>query len=261
MSAPRPQIVYYDMSGAELGTDETELLGYSSGWKRFTLASHSPVTAAYLEIRLTQGSEAGMVVYFDGVKLKIPGLAGKYDFTGKKEDEECGLKYFGARFYDEETGRFITKDNFTYLPNDNRILENLVENLEDVLQDGFKNSQYYNQYIYTLDNPLTNVDEDGHRAKNAVEHRFCTKTQKQNLEKIAKINRETVKNISGGPDVKEDIVDTSKIPTKMQKNLNALEFVVSRFVETITFGLQSLADKFDAIAKSSSFTVEYCGVS
>ena len=131
----KAQLVYYDMNGSVLGTDETALLGYSSGWKQFTLASHSPVTAAYLEIRLTQGSTAGMVVYFDGVKLKIPGLAGKYDFTGKKEDEECGLKYFGARFYDEEVGRFITKDSFTYLPNDNRFLENLVDSIEDVLRD------------------------------------------------------------------------------------------------------------------------------
>ena len=124
---------------------------------------------------------------------------------------------------------------------------------------GFKNSQYYNQYIYALDNPLTNVDEDGHRAKNAVEHRYCTKTQKQNLEMTAKGNRKTVENILGGPDAKGDLVDKSKIPTKTTKNLNALEWVVEQVKVVISFGLKSLADKFDAIAKSSSFTVEYCG--
>ena len=53
----KAQLVYYDMNGSVLGTDETELLGYSSGWKQFTLTSHSPATAAYMEIRLTQGSD------------------------------------------------------------------------------------------------------------------------------------------------------------------------------------------------------------
>ena len=90
-----------------------------------------------MEIRLTQYADAGMAVLFDGVKLKIPGLSGKYDYTGKKEDQEIGLKYFGARFYDSEVGRFISLDP---------------------AKDGA------NWYTYCNGNPLKYVDPDGHRA-------------------------------------------------------------------------------------------------
>jgi RHS repeat-associated protein len=34
----------------------------------------------------------------------------KYGFTGKENDADTGLIYFGARFYDPEAGRFITLD-------------------------------------------------------------------------------------------------------------------------------------------------------
>ena len=33
-----------------------------------------------------------------------------YKFTGKELDEESGMHYFGARYYDPKLGRFITKD-------------------------------------------------------------------------------------------------------------------------------------------------------
>jgi len=33
-----------------------------------------------------------------------------YQFTGKERDEETGLSYYGARYYDSATGRFISRD-------------------------------------------------------------------------------------------------------------------------------------------------------
>ena len=107
----KAQLVYYDSNGSVIAIHDSGNLGYSgSAWKEFALSSHAPVGAKTLEIRLTQDADQGMVVSFDGVRLKVPGLAGTYDYTGKKEDDGTGLYYYNARFYDPEVGRFITQD-------------------------------------------------------------------------------------------------------------------------------------------------------
>ncbi|HEX3046054.1 MAG TPA: RHS repeat-associated core domain-containing protein, partial [Bacillota bacterium] len=58
----------------------------------------------------------------------------EYQFTGKPGIDEVGLSYFGARWYDPETGRFIT---------------------QDPAKDGL------NWYEYCYDNPLKLVDPTG----------------------------------------------------------------------------------------------------
>jgi len=56
-------------------------------------------------------------------------------------DEETGLYYFGARYYNPSLGRFITPD--TIIP-------------------GFSDPQALNRYSYCLNNPINRVDPDGH---------------------------------------------------------------------------------------------------
>src|SRR3990170_6908936 len=63
-----------------------------------------------------------------------------YKFSTKNLDDESGLYYFGARYYDPETGRFITKDP------DGGDLDNPLSQ---------------NPYIYANDNPVNLVDPDG----------------------------------------------------------------------------------------------------
>ena len=58
----------------------------------------------------------------------------KYGYTGKELDDESGLNYYGARYYDSEVGRFVSVDP---------------------LADGM------NRYVYVGNNPLSNVDPDG----------------------------------------------------------------------------------------------------
>jgi RHS repeat-associated protein len=61
-------------------------------------------------------------------------------YTGNPQDP-TGLYYFGARFYDPTTGRFITEDSYNgskYAP------------------------PSQNRYVYALDNPMKYVDENGH---------------------------------------------------------------------------------------------------
>lgn len=105
----------------------------------FTLNSRAPANAATMEIFLTaEKNQSGVYgkVYFDKIVLKVPGLKGNdsYDYTGKKEDEGTGLKYFGARFYDPEVGRFLTVDP---------------------KKDGM------NWFVYCRDNPLIMIDPNG----------------------------------------------------------------------------------------------------
>ena len=62
-------------------------------------------------------------------------------FTGKELDEETGLYYYGARYYNPVIGRFITADT--------------------LIQDPY-NPQTLNRYSYTSNNPINRIDPDGH---------------------------------------------------------------------------------------------------
>jgi RHS repeat-associated protein len=71
-----------------------------------------------------------------------------YKFTGKERDAESGLDYFGARYYGNALGRFMTPDwaaNATAIP-----------------YADFGNPQSLNLYNYVGDNPLAHYDTDGH---------------------------------------------------------------------------------------------------
>jgi len=128
-SVPQVVVNFYEISSKSLS------LVSSTEWTAFTFTFHTPANATVMEIKLLESGETvGAETFFDKIKLKIPGLSGKYDYTGKKEDDETGLKYFGARFYDPETGRFLTLDP---------------------VKDGA------NWYSYCNDNPVGMVDPDG----------------------------------------------------------------------------------------------------
>jgi len=63
-----------------------------------------------------------------------------YGFTGKEKDDETGLMYYGARYYDPLTGRFTSSDPWG---------------------GDFRNPQSFNKYSYVLNNPLIFVDPTG----------------------------------------------------------------------------------------------------
>lgn len=63
-----------------------------------------------------------------------------YGFTGKELDEETGLYYYGARYYDPLIGRFVSQDPW---------------------EGDMANPQTLNRYSYVANNPLKYVDTTG----------------------------------------------------------------------------------------------------
>ena len=74
----------------------------------------------------------------------------QYTFTGKELDD-TGFYYYGARYYDPETGRFLTRDP---------------------LQGERGAPQTLNRYVYCLNNPLKYIDPAGTDPKETVEEIF-----------------------------------------------------------------------------------------
>jgi RHS repeat-associated protein len=64
-------------------------------------------------------------------------------YTGQILDEDTGLYYYNARYYDPELGRFVQADTIVPEPS---------------------NPQTLNRYSYVLNNPLAHTDPSGHGA-------------------------------------------------------------------------------------------------
>jgi RHS repeat-associated protein len=71
-----------------------------------------------------------------------------YKFTGKERDTETQLDYFGARYYSNRLGRFITPD--------------WSQVIVPVPYANFGDPQTLNQYSYVRGLPTTKADLDGH---------------------------------------------------------------------------------------------------
>jgi RHS repeat-associated protein len=79
-----------------------------------------------------------------GEEHEISGnLKNKNRFIGKEKDEETDLYYFGARYLDARTGRFIKPDPV------------------GIREADLLNPQRLNRYSYSLNNPYRYVDPDG----------------------------------------------------------------------------------------------------
>ncbi|MDD2653582.1 MAG: polymorphic toxin-type HINT domain-containing protein, partial [Candidatus Omnitrophica bacterium] len=76
----------------------------------------------------------------------------EYFFTGKKLDDETGLYYYGARYYNPLIGRFITPDTIVQAP---------------------ANPQSLNRYAYCGNNPINVIDPTGHWSWKKFWHSFA----------------------------------------------------------------------------------------
>src|SRR5258707_8645348 len=76
-----------------------------------------------------------------------------HKFTGKERDSETQLDYFGARYYSNGLGRFITPD--------------WAAKPAAVPYAVLGDPQSLNLYTYVRNIPTTNIDPDGHENLNA----------------------------------------------------------------------------------------------
>jgi len=73
-----------------------------------------------------------------------------YKFTGKKRDTETGLDYFGARYYSNGLGRFVSSD-WSPVP-------------VPIPYADLSDPQSLNQYSYVRNIPTSKADLDGHQS-------------------------------------------------------------------------------------------------
>ena len=92
-------------------------------------------------------------------------LGNEYKFTSRRWEDEIGLQYNRARFYDPEIGRFITRDPLTGGPDDPTIsyfsgvysaFHRFIKEYVDALQPDKQN-----RYVYCYNNPINLIDPLG----------------------------------------------------------------------------------------------------
>jgi RHS repeat-associated protein len=69
--------------------------------------------------------------------------ANKFGYTGHQMDQETGLIYFQARYYDPQTGRFITQDPY---------------------EGDWNTPLSLHHYLYAYGNPTTYIDLHGYKS-------------------------------------------------------------------------------------------------
>ncbi|MBN2488770.1 MAG: RHS repeat protein, partial [Methanosarcinaceae archaeon] len=97
---------------------------------------------------LSDSKESIKTIYlydaFGQIDKELGHVDNDFLFTGEQMDDETGLIYLRARYYDPDTGRFITKDPFV----------------------GFiSKTQSINRYVYTMNNPVNHIDPSGYSSE------------------------------------------------------------------------------------------------
>jgi len=87
---------------------------------------------------------------FGGERVYLNACPDNYKFTGKERDPESALDYFGARYYSNPIGRFLSCD-----PSRAGVRS--------------PDPQTWNQYSYALNNPLRYIDPDGEAPTDLIE--------------------------------------------------------------------------------------------
>jgi RHS repeat-associated protein len=90
---------------------------------------------------LAMGASNTSQRYYPYGGTRSGGVPTDYQFTGQKNDGGTGLYYYGARYYDPVTGRFVSADTVVPAPGAPQAL---------------------NRYAYTYNNPMRYRDPSGH---------------------------------------------------------------------------------------------------
>jgi RHS repeat-associated protein len=99
---------------------------------------HSDALSSTRSLSNNGGEQVANYSYdsYGKIRNKSGDISNEYTFTGRQLDEEAGLYYYRARYYDPETGRFLQQDPLGYV-------------------DGL------NLYVYCGNNPVNFIDPFG----------------------------------------------------------------------------------------------------
>lgn len=146
---------YYFLGDIPLGADDLQ-----TNTLEYTLPDHLGSTSVEVN---DLGSLLDLHAYFPFGAQSYQSLAQNINttrlFAGKTIDPENLLYYFGARYYDKNTGKFITMDPFGQKLQD---LEN------DKLNVFLSDPQRLNAYSYASNNPINNTDPTGQLSARAL---------------------------------------------------------------------------------------------
>lgn len=103
-------------------------------------------------------SELSDYMPYGKINYEIGSSENEYKFTDKLLDSETNLQYFGARYMDNELGKFISVDPaILILHNSQRLKVVTKGELEQLLS----NPQNLNSYTYAVNNPVIMEDDNG----------------------------------------------------------------------------------------------------
>jgi RHS repeat-associated protein len=113
----------------------------------YYLSDHLGSTSVVVSAAGTVEEESDYYPFGTEIVVTGPGT-NELKFTGKRRDSESQLDYFGARYYSDRLGRFVAPD--------------WSVKIEPVPYSKLGNPQTLNLYSYVVNNPLGNIDTDGH---------------------------------------------------------------------------------------------------
>ncbi len=122
---------------------------------------------------LAMGASNTSQRYYPYGGTRSGGVPTDYQFTGQKNDTGTGLYYYGGRYYDPVTGRFLSPDTLVQTGGARpTAVAPLAVSLTTAGAAGARPSrtssvtdpQFLNRYTYTRNNPLAYVDATGNIA-------------------------------------------------------------------------------------------------
>jgi RHS repeat-associated protein len=169
---------------------------------------------------LTDPDESTAATYVYDAWGKITEQSGetsnRHKFTGRDWDEAINLQYNRARFYDPETGRFITQDPLTKGPDDPTICykNNIYAAAHRVIEEFFNSMQpdRLNRYAYCRNNPINFIDPLGlDDEKSELEDKINNNEEEEETERNTRTERDRRR-------IKDEI-DSSDLSDKEKKEL------------------------------------------
>ena len=205
-NSERGNVNYYydDQSIIEERSDSNTLLAHYRYADRL-ISLQTPTETNYYHhdalgstSNLTDASGASNVSYrldpWGQIREQIGTSVNRQIFTGQETDEQTGLVYFGARFYDPDVGRFLNQDSYLGESNTPPSLH---------------------RYLYAYANPTYFVDPDGH-APTEAEQKAAQEWLNRQHEENSRFTDESNKSIAEFNAKQEEGIASGRIKSHEQ---------------------------------------------